>query len=106
MSFGRRFAFHPLAAEDVKGIWEYIARKSPLAARRVREEILRAIRNLVDLPRQGFQRPDLTSRPIRFVLVRQYLIAYAPETKPLWVIAVFHGRRNPRVIAAMLRGRE
>ena len=39
-------------------------------------------------------------------LVRDYLIAYAPEKKPLWVIAVFHGRRNPRVIAAILRSRK
>jgi hypothetical protein len=34
--------------------------------------------------------------------VREYLIAYAPEEKPLWVVAVMHGRRNPRMIAAIL----
>jgi hypothetical protein len=33
-------------------------------------------------------------------------IAYAPDERPLWVIAVLHGRRNPRVLAAILRGRE
>jgi plasmid stabilization system protein ParE len=55
---------------------------------------------------RGFRRPNLTSLPLRFVTVRDYLIAYAPEKKPLWVIAVFHGRRNPRVIAAILRSRE
>jgi len=54
----------------------------------------------------GYRRPNLTSRPLRFKLVREYVIAYAPEKKPLWVVAVFHGHRNPRVIAAMLRGRE
>jgi hypothetical protein len=51
-------------------------------------------------------RPDLTGRPLRFIAVREYLIAYAPEEKPLWVVAVMHGRRNPRVMAAILRGRE
>jgi hypothetical protein len=51
-------------------------------------------------------RPDLTNRPLRFVRVRDYLIAYAPDEKPLWVIAVMHGHRSPRVIAAILRGRE
>ncbi len=60
-------------------------------------EILDGIRALV---------PFLTSRPLRFKLVREYVIAYAPEKKPLWVVAVFHGRRGPRVIAAILRGRE
>jgi hypothetical protein len=34
------------------------------------------------------------------------VIAYAPDKKPLWVVAVFHGRRDPRVIDALLRGRE
>jgi len=69
-------------------------------------EILSAIRALVPFPGRGHRRPDLTSRPLRFILVRDYLIAYAHDEKPLWVIAVMHGRRNPRVMAAILRGRE
>jgi hypothetical protein len=36
-------------------------------------------------------------------LVREYLIAYAPDEKPQWVVAVMHGRRSPRVMAAILR---
>jgi hypothetical protein len=35
-----------------------------------------------------------------------YLIAYAPDEKPLWVGAVIHGSRSPRVMSAILRGRE
>jgi len=100
------FALHPLAAQDITEIWEYIAEDNPQAARRVREEIHSAISALVPLPRQGHRRPDLTSRPLRFILVREYLIAYAPGEKPLWVVAVMHGRRSPRVMAAILRGRE
>jgi hypothetical protein len=42
----------------------------------------------------------------RFKLVREYIIVYTPEIKPLWVVAVFHGRRSPPVMAAILRGRE
>ena len=56
-------------------------------------------------PNLGHKRPYLTSRPLRFTVVREYLIAYAPEEKPLWVVAVMHGRRSPRVMAAILRGR-
>jgi plasmid stabilization system protein ParE len=69
-------------------------------------EIFDAIRGLVPLPHQGHRRPDRTLRPLLFTLVREYLIAYAPEEKPLWIVAVMHGRRNPRVMAAILRGRE
>ncbi|SRR6266571_5093608 len=106
MSTPRGFALHPEAAQDILDIWEYIADDNPQAARRVREDILETIRNLVPFPHQGYRRPDLTTRPLRFKRVGEYLIAYAPDESPLWVIAVLHGRRDPRVIAAILRGRE
>ena len=38
---------------------------------------------------------------MRFKRVRDYLIAYAPDQNPLWVLAVLHGRRSPRVMAAI-----
>ncbi|SRR5579883_551780 len=100
------FALHPLAAQDITEIWEHIAQDSPTAARRVREEILGRIRGLVACPHQGYRRRDLTEAPLRFALVREYLVAYAPDRQPLWIVAVIHGRRSPRVIAAILRGRE
>jgi plasmid stabilization system protein ParE len=75
------------------------------AADRVVDEIVDAVASLVSMPEQGSRRPDLTSRPLRFQIVREYLIAYVPDTNPLWVVAVVHGRRNPRVMAAILRGR-
>ena len=106
MTAGRGLDLHPLAARDITDIWTSLAEHSPTAARRVREDLLDAIRALVPFPNQGHKRPDLTSRPLRFTLVRDYLIAYAPDEKPLWIIAVIHGRRNPRVMAAILRGRE
>jgi plasmid stabilization system protein ParE len=106
MSAAQGFALHPLAAQDITDIWEFIAEDNPLAARRLREDILNAIRALAPFPNRGHKRPDLTSRPLRFTLVREYLIAYAPDEKPLWVVAVMLGRRSPRVMAAILRGRE
>ncbi len=99
-------ALHPLAAQDITEIWEYIAEDNPLAARRVREQIHGAIRALVPFPHQGHRRPDLTSRPLRFIREGEYLIANAPQERPLWVVAVMHGRRSPRVMAAILRSRE
>jgi plasmid stabilization system protein ParE len=99
-------AFHPEARLDLEGIWEFIRIDNLDAADRVVAEILSAIDALVPFPHQGHRRPDLTSRPLRFILVREYLIAYAPKEKPIWVIAVMHGRRSPRVMAAILRGRE
>ena len=100
------YALHPEAFIDLDDIREHIAEDNPDAADRVMTEIFDGIRGLVAFPNQGYQRPNLTSRPLRFKLVREYVVAYAPEKKPLWVVAVFHGRRSPRVMAAILRGRE
>ena len=106
MTVDQGFELHPGAASDITSIWEFIAEDNPRAAGRVREDILDAIRRLVPFPLQGHQRADLTSRPLRFRTVRNYLIAYAPDEKPLLILAVLHGRRSPRVIAAILRGRK
>jgi plasmid stabilization system protein ParE len=100
------YDFHPEARLDLDEIWEFIRGHNLAAADRVIAEILDAIDALVPFPGRGHRRPDITSRSLRFVLVRDYLIAYAPEEKPLWVVAVMHGRRSPRVMAAILRGRE
>ena len=98
-------ALHPEAFTDLDDIHSYIAKDSLDAADRVITEIFDAIRALVPFPHQGHKRPELTLRPLRFVLVREYLIAYAPDEEPLWIVAVMHGRRSPRVMAAILRGR-
>jgi len=100
------YALHPEAFADLDEIREYIAENSPDAADRMIIEIFEGIAGLVPFPRQGYRRPNLTSRPLRFKLVREYVIVYAPEKQPLWVVAIFHGRRSPRVMAAILRGRE
>lgn len=99
------FVLHPDAVKDLEEIWEYVAGDNLSAADQVREEIYDAIQSLVPFPYVGHTRPDLTSRPLRFQTVCDYVIAYAPDEKPLAVIAVLHGRRNPRVIAAILRSR-
>jgi plasmid stabilization system protein ParE len=96
----------PGAFDDIDEIAEYIGQSSLEAAHRVVDEIYQSIQNLVPFSHRGHRRPDLTSRPLRFIRLRDYLIAYAPEEKPLWVIAVMHGHRSPRVMAAILRGRE
>ena len=100
------YALHLEAYADLDAIRYYIAQENPDAADRVMSEIFDTLRSLVAFPHQGHRRPDLTSRPLRFILVREYLIAYAPEENPLWVVAVIHARRNPRIMAAILRDRE
>jgi toxin ParE1/3/4 len=101
-----RYAFHPEARVDLDEIWEFIAADNLEAADRVIAEILAAISGAVPFPNQGHKRPDLTQRPLRFLVVREYLIAYAPDEMPLWVVAVLHGRRSPRLMASILKSRQ
>jgi len=57
MSGERGFKLHPGAALDITEIWEFIAKDNPLAARRVREDILDAVRTLTPFPYTGTKGP-------------------------------------------------
>lgn len=102
----KSFALHPEADIDLTEILDYLAADSPQAADSFLDSVESALESLIIFPHQGYRRPNLTSRPLRFKLAGEYVIAYAPDKDPLWVVAIFHGRRSPRVIAAILRGRE
>lgn len=97
---------HPEAYKDLDEIWDFIADDNVAAADRLLEEIREAMRDISRFPSIGHRRPDLTRRPLRFHTVQSFLIVYAPDQDPLHVIAVLHGRRSPKLIAAMLRERE
>ena len=75
------YDFHPEARHDLDEIWDFIRGDNLDAADRLIAEILAAIDALVPFPGQGHRRPDLTSRPLRFILVREYLIALCARRK-------------------------
>jgi plasmid stabilization system protein ParE len=77
------YAFHPDAFADLDEIWEYIAQDNVDAADRVLADIHSTLTLLAGSPQIGHRRPDLTTRPLRFHVVREYLMAYAPDEKPL-----------------------
>jgi toxin ParE1/3/4 len=99
------YALHPEAFTDLDQIRAYIAKDDPDAADRVITEIFERFRKLAPLPHQGHRRPARTSSPLRFTRIYDHLIAYAPNENPLWIIAVLHGRRDPKVLAAILGSR-
>lgn len=101
-----KYALHPEASGDIEEIALYIAEDNIEAAHRVVDDIHQVIRRLALFPYSGHRRSDLTGRALRFMRVHDYLVAYAPDEKPLWVVAVMHGHRSPRVMAAILRARE
>jgi len=82
-----------------------IAKDSRAAADRVEIEIVAACRRLAKHPLMGTKRQDITQEPVRFWTVAKfpnYVIVYRPETTPLQVLAMLHGRRD---LKAVLEGR-
>jgi plasmid stabilization system protein ParE len=95
------YALTPLAKADVFDIWSYIADDSEETANRVEQAIYDACAFVAEAPTRGHSRSDLTSRSLRFwTLTRypNYTVVYRPETSPLQVVAVLHGKRNIRRI--------
>jgi plasmid stabilization system protein ParE len=93
------------AIEDLDAIWWFIAKDSRDAADRVEMEIVATCRRLAKHPLMGIRRQDLTSLPVRFWTLPKfpnYVVVYRPDTAPLQVIAVLHGRRD---LKKVLEGR-
>jgi antitoxin ParD1/3/4 len=95
------FYFTPQATEDLNAVWWFIAEENRDAADRVEIEIAATCRRLAKHPRMGTKRRDITPLPVRFWTVTKfpnYVIVYRPETSPLQVVAVLHGKRDPKEV--------
>jgi plasmid stabilization system protein ParE len=95
------YVFTSLAKADVFDIWSFIAEANEAAADRGEQAIYDACAFVAETPMRGHSRPDLSARPLRFwTLTRypNYAIVYRPETAPLEIVAVIHGKRNIRRI--------
>ncbi len=91
------YALTPLAKADIFQIWIYIAEDSEEAANRVERAIYDACAFVAEAPLRGHTGAALTSRSLRFwTLTRypNYTIVYRPDSEPLEVAAVIHGKRN------------
>ncbi len=91
------FRFTPQATEDLDAIWWFIAEDNRDAADRVELEIVDSCRRLSKHPWMGSKRQDITPLAVRFWTVAKfpnYVIAYRPETIPLQVVAILHGKRD------------
>ena len=100
------YALTPVAKADIFEIWSYIANDSEETADRIEQAIYEACAIVAEAPRRGHSPSDLTSRSLRFwTLTRypNYTIVYRPDTSPLQVVAVLHGKRNLRRV---LKGRQ
>jgi toxin ParE1/3/4 len=98
-----RYVLAPEAASDLVEIWRHIKKQSSVAiADRVESVIRDKIIFLAENPGAGHWRRSLTDEDVKFFPVYSYLIVYRPDTKPLHIVTILHGRRD---IEQILKGR-
>jgi toxin ParE1/3/4 len=90
----------PAAKSDLLEIWTYYAIEvgDVDLADRMRDEIFDGIRAAARRPELGHLRRDLVKEPLRFRRVRNYLIVYRSEAKPIQIVRVLHGARDVQAI--------
>jgi plasmid stabilization system protein ParE len=89
-----RYVLSAQARLDLLQIWNRIAEQNIDAADTVKEELRRAMNQLVSQPGMGHRRKDVRNPRYRFWTVYSYLIAYHPDTVPLQIVRVVHGARD------------
>jgi plasmid stabilization system protein ParE len=90
-----RYVLAPQAALDLVEIWRYIKEQTSVTmADRVESAIRERICFLAGTPGAGHRRKDLTDEDVKFLTVYSYLIVYRPETKPLQIASILHGRQD------------
>jgi len=90
-----RYVLAPQAAVDLFEIWDYLKEQTNVAvADRVELAIREKIAFLAGTPGAGHRRYDLTDADVKFFAVYSYLIVYRPDTEPLQIASILHGRRD------------
>lgn len=82
-----------IAADDINGIWAYIAEHNPEAASRIVKEIVGRFVVLRDYPQMGREQDRLLLN-LRSVTVKGYIIFYQPFEDGVEILRVLHGARD------------
>ena len=94
------FLLAPAARADLFEIWDYYAITADNIdlADRIRDELFAGFGQLAKTPGMGHYRSDLVAEPLRFWRVRDYLIIYRSEKRPLEIVRVLHGKRDVQAL--------
>lgn len=96
-----KYILTPSAQEDLVDIRDYYLKEAGTrVARQMLTEFVEAFRFLASTPAAGHKREDLAEgRPVLFWPMRDYLIIYRQNSRPLKILAIVRGSRDvPKVI--------
>lgn len=89
------FVLSRQAESAFEGMWDfYFERAGTRLADRILAECRDAIDRLIENPRLGHFRPDLTDKPLRFYRVYNFFLIYDPESSPLYIARVYHASQD------------
>ena len=89
-----KVVFTPRAKRELDEILSYIALDNPIAASKLKDELLESCSFLALNPMAGRKRTEFTSKNLRFWSVRKnYIIVYNSDPKTLNIYAVIHAAR-------------
>jgi toxin ParE1/3/4 len=91
------------ARDDLVGAARWIAKDNKVAARGLRDAVIRAADRIGAFPEIGVVRPDLATDRVRFVFLTgyPYVIVYNARRVPPLILRVLHGARD---LPELLRG--
>jgi len=75
------------------GIYEYIARNSPVYAKRVVDIITRRSEQIAEFPLSGRKVPEYKTEDIREIIEKPYRIIYRIKSDQIDILAVIHGAK-------------
>jgi plasmid stabilization system protein ParE len=92
----RRVQWSTTARSDVRRVADYVGARRPAAARRIVEEIRRAVEHVRQHPEMGPRMEQLREDgDYRGVLVEGYWVIYAWDPDGVRVMRVWDARRDP-----------
>ena len=98
-----RYVLARQSALDFVEIWRSIKEYGSVRmAERVESAMREKMALLAGAPRAGHRRKDLTDEDVKFSPVYSYLKVHRPDTKPLQIVSILHGRRD---VEQILKGR-
>jgi toxin ParE1/3/4 len=89
-----RVIWTPEAQAHLDGIYQYIARDTPLYARQTVDKLTRRSEHLTRHPRSGRPVPQYDDDNLRELIVYPYRLIYRLKGDIIDIIAVFHGAQQ------------
>ncbi len=87
-----KLQFTAKALEDLERLHEFVAKKNPAAADRIRDHLLTSFQTLLEQPMGG---KPVKSLPVRQWVAGDYVIRYLIENgQSLIIVRIWHGRED------------